>query len=878
MKGIDLYSRKTLFNPIRLQKCSTVIATAVLVAWSSLCFGQQQKKLLPEDYGLWGSLVMGQTSTDGKWASFSMVYDSGGDTLFLKQVVGNKAASFAGGQRGLFTDNNHFVCNTPQGLELVSLRTLKGRNLGLADNFEASKNNIVIHSRLVRTTQRLALDDLKNGKSLVLEGVTGYHYNANANQVAAIVQSEKKFSVTLIDLDAFTAKQIYQSESSISSLHWHHWGKHLAFVQAEKDRLSAIIVYDIKEKKIHTLNISDSRHGLIDGQITNIPFSLQFSDSGEKIAFYIKPNSVAKEKGKGEPQVWNTFDKKIYPAKNAIRDWHDLPKMAIWAVKQERCSMVTSIADPQITLSGQMDFAIVWNTLDKEPDHNGNLEPDYSVVNLSTAQRVPLCAFEGQQVADLSISPDGKLALYFDNQNWWAYEFLTSNYCNLTANLPHSFARNDFNWPATAPAYGSAGWDATGKYVLLYDHYDIWKIVPGGRNQRLTKGREKLQRFRIANSSVYTDKVTNFNGRYAPIIDLKKKVLLQTVKDDIYGYSLLEPTGKITSLINGPEFSSDGVLSQSGEFVCSRQNFDHPPHLIHVPAKGLPARTFYESNKHYFTFGKPEAEKITYSNSKGQVLEGVLFYPLSYDKSRKYPVIVRIYEKQTWEMNKYINPSLYNLSGSNVSNFTGDGYFVFLPDIVYGFGTPGNDALDCVTAAVTKLKKRKDIDMARIGLIGHSFGGYETNYIIGHSNLFAVAVSGAAINDLTSFYHYVIPRLEKPNFFHMETGQFRIGKPFFADPKAYVNASPLFSAGDIKTPLLSWCGINDIQIDKSQTIGFYLAMRRQGKEHIALLYPEEGHILTGAESQRDLTLKIMQWFGHYLKEEALPQWAHPDYR
>lgn len=117
---------------------------------------------------------------------------------------------------------------------------------------------------------------------------------------------------------------------------------------------------------------------------------------------------------------------------------------------------------------------------------------------------------------------------------------------------------------------------------------------------------------------------------------------------------------------------------------------------------------------------------------------------------------------------------MVNGDGFNISNLTVKGYFVLLPDITYDVGNVGFLALECVEAAVKGVKKLAVIDDAKIGLIGHSFGGYETDFIITQSNLFACAIPGAATINYLSSCLSVFQILKIPNFFKMEYGQARM--------------------------------------------------------------------------------------------------------
>ena len=195
-----------------------------------------------------------------------------------------------------------------------------------------------------------------------------------------------------------------------------------------------------------------------------------------------------------------------------------------------------------------------------------------------------------------------------------------------------------------------------------------------------------------------------------------------------------------------------------------------------------------------------------------------------------------------------------------------------MPDIVYEIENPGSSAVDCVVSATKKVIDSESIDRSRIGLTGHSYGGYETDYIITQTDMFAAAVAGAAITDFVNGYLWVVPGYGIPNFYHYEFGQLRIGKSLYEDYPAYLRNSPLYHADKVNTPLLSWAGDQDVQVDHNQTIEFYLALRRLGKINTMLLYPGANHVLMEKKHQEDLTQRIGQWFDYYLKGNKKPEW------
>jgi dipeptidyl aminopeptidase/acylaminoacyl peptidase len=178
-------------------------------------------------------------------------------------------------------------------------------------------------------------------------------------------------------------------------------------------------------------------------------------------------------------------------------------------------------------------------------------------------------------------------------------------------------------------------------------------------------------------------------------------------------------------------------------------------------------------------------------------------------------MVTYIYEKLSNNLHKYCMPSIHSDNGMNISNFTLNGYFVLCPDISYTINEPGKSALDCVTAAINKAQTKGNIDSKRLGLIGHSFGGYEVTYILGQCKIFKAAVAGAPVTDLRSHYLLVNSR-GRPNLDNFEGYQYRITLPFY-DPKFEAN-SPVAFADKIKTPLLIWTSDRDPVVSSYQSI------------------------------------------------------------
>ena len=332
---------------------------------------------------------------------------------------------------------------------------------------------------------------------------------------------------------------------------------------------------------------------------------------------------------------------------------------------------------------------------------------------------------------------------------------------------------------------------------------------------------------------------------------------------------ILPPTAKyVRSLNHNRSFT---------RFSWLEEDYNLPPRLVYKDlgkqSEKEKETVVYQSNKQDTAILSLKREIISYTNSDSIPLKGILYYPLDYDPSKKYPMVVHIYEKQNQLGNRYPYPSYYEGLGFNIRLFLEKGYFVYLPDIVIqGKAGPGLDALDCVNRALDALAHNPLIDKSRIGLIGHSFGGYETDYIATRSSRFAAYVSGAGHSDIiwdaNSFnYNFIAP-----DYVRIEANIYKFGKPFSGDKSLYFKNNPVYHAEKVNAPVLLWSGKEDQNVTADHTMAFYNALRRNGKDVVALFYKDERHNLQQPKSQADLTQRILNWFDFFLKENTECGW------
>jgi dipeptidyl aminopeptidase/acylaminoacyl peptidase len=262
---------------------------------------------------------------------------------------------------------------------------------------------------------------------------------------------------------------------------------------------------------------------------------------------------------------------------------------------------------------------------------------------------------------------------------------------------------------------------------------------------------------------------------------------------------------------------------------------------------------------------------IDYTTSRGDALQAALYYPAGYIAGHRYPTIVTLYERLSDEVHDYVSPS--DMDESNIAIFTELGYCVIAPDIRYRPRDPGVSTVDAVTAAVARAVALGVTDAARVGVIGHSWGAYESAFLATHTvHTFAAAVAGSPITDLISQYgdHHWSTGIAETD--HIETGQQRMQVPYWDDVDAYVRNSPIFGVPNMTTPLLLEAGDQDGEVFWHQSVELYNAARRAGKPVVLLQYLDEDHALDNFDNRRDYQRRILAWFGHFLKSETAPPW------
>lgn len=593
-----------------------------------------------------------------------------------------------------------------------------------------------------------------------------------------------------------------------------------------------------------------------------------------------KANPAAKEKGKDgkakdadDPAtvaIWNARDSEVMP-KQKLSAKRDREKNILCAWHLQNGPFVPLGKDLEEEIvpfeHHQTAYAANWSAYAMERSI-GRPAADVYFVDLTTGNRTKI----QDRLNDdyyLEASPAGHYLFYFHDNNYWTVNTATRAVVNITKTVPTAFADLEADYTIKQkPAFGFAGWTKDDASVILYDKFDLWQVSPDGAHAtKLTDGATEQVRHRYV----------KLNPR-DEFIDTDKPLYLSMfgiwTKKSGYARLTLNASGKPTEehlVWQDKSVTQLGKAKDADVFEYVVQTFTESPNAFVGGADLKAPKQVTKTNPFQNNYAWGKEELIDYKNSHGEHLQGALYYPAGYDPSKKYPMVVYMYEKLSDGLHQYSAPSERNYY--NVGAVTSHGYFMLEPDIVFRPRDPGVSVVDCVTSAVKRVMQMNIIDPKKVGVMGHSWGGFDSVYLATHTtDFFAAAVAGAPITDLVSNYgnHHWSSGIAETD--HIETGQQRMEVPLYEDLQAYIRNSAVFGVQNMTTPLLIEVGDSDGTVFFHQGVELYNIARRAKKNVVLLEYAGEDHGLRKKPNQIDYQRRIFAWFGHYLKDEPAANW------
>jgi dienelactone hydrolase len=477
-------------------------------------------------------------------------------------------------------------------------------------------------------------------------------------------------------------------------------------------------------------------------------------------------------------------------------------------------------------------------------------------------------------------SPDGSKLLYFDDGHFQVLDVASGQVANITKNAPVSFVNVEDDHNIIKPPIAPEGWSADSKHVLLSDLWDVWQVPVTAD----------------ANATAAAVNLTGNGKREAIRYD---RVQLDDDEEGIdlsapqYFTMLGEWTKKGGIARVAPGKPGPEVLAWDDAGYGRLLKAKNAATLVYTRETSKEYPDFYVAdlalkNARRVTDGQPQVEPFAWSAGgklldytsdapttpgnggvKGKKLQAGLYLPANYEPGKKYPTIVYIYEHLSDGFNRFVQPTAY---GFNRSVYTNNGYAVLMPDITYTVNDPGMSAVWCVLPALKAAIATGVVDPARVGLTGHSWGGYQTSFLVTQTNAFKAAIAGAPLTNMVSMYGLVYKNTGVGNMAIFESSQGRFRGGYWDNWDAYVRNSPIAHASKVATPLVIMHNDKDGAVDFTQGVEYYNTLRRLKKPVVMLEYVGENHNLVKPSNRFDYTVRMREYFDHHLKGAPAPAW------
>ena len=735
---------------------------------------------------------------------------------------------------------------------------------------------------------QLVLFQATSGDTICFQNVTEYYYAPKGKSITFIRLSKDSLDraeVLVFDTEKRRTEVIFKQTGTAKKITSDEQGGRFGFLFST----------DTIKEKTYSLYYGSLTTGqpkavvVPDGQDVPVGWSpsenadLAFSENGQFLYLgtnnkpQVEPKDTLLDDEKPVLDIWSWKDKELQPEqKFNLEKENKRTYKAVYLIDK---SKFVQLGDPEIrdvqTIqkgNGRVALGSDPSPYKRESSWTGLSAADYYLIDVETGTNRKIV----QNKSLVMLSPGGNFVVWYNPADSAYYcrstDANSSEIRNLSRTIPASFADERWDSPGEPNPYGIAGWSENDKFVFLYDRYDIWRVDLEGIkvpvNATRNYGRKNSLQLRLQKLNPDEE-----------FIDTGKPVIVSAFDErnksggyftaDLHNYS--DPR---MLLMEDYRFSSLIKAKNAEVLLWTREDVSESPNVWTGNLAFEHRHQLSDANPQQKKFVWPGVRLVHWDSFSGKKLEGLLYFPETIDPEKKYPMIVYFYERNADNLHAYTSPSPTR-STVNRTYYTSNDYIVFVPDITYEIGYPGKAAFDAVISGTQIVSSMFPfIDRQKIGIQGQSWGGYQTAWLITQTDMFAAAMAGAPVSNMTSAYGGIRWESGRSRMFQYEQEQSRIGGTLWDKPLQFIENSPLFYVPKIKTPLLIMHNDNDGAVPWYQGIELFSAMRRLNKPVWMLTYNNEEHNLK-AESwanRMDLTIRMKEFFDHYLKGEPMPVW------
>ena len=752
----------------------------------------------------------------------------------------------------------------------------------------------------------LILKNLKSGVEQRIPLVTSYRFDELGKRLAYATSSKEdggKDGVGVVELEDGATRQIVSGQGNYKNLVFDKLGTQLAFITDRDDyetKHSSWSVYRWKKGQSESkLVATEGTDGVPEDWWVSSTASPFFAESGKYLFCYTapKPDDLDDDEEDEEPKakldLWHWQDPVLQPQQLLqAQQEKDRSYLAAYNLRSKKLFQLADKTVPSVFVDAERksDVALGVSTEKYRKSVSWDMPGyrDVYLVNIRTGEKKMVLE---RIRSNPQLSPDGEFMTWWDteDQHWMALSVNPgSKPRNLTGKIEFPLYNELHDTPNDPAPYGVAGWTTGDKAMLIYDRFDIWSLDPNGSAKPKcvtdSVGRETQTRFRFRQLDSEARSIDPRQPMLLSAFDMPSKdsgfywLRLASAMKDAKGNESKKGSSEKTEqksvekILMLPEQLGGLQKSQDADrVVFTRSTFQRFPDIWASDTDFKTIERISEANPQQDDYAWGTVELTKWSATDGQEIDGLLYKPDDFDPSQKYPLMVYFYERNSDNLHRHHVPA----AGRSIINFSfyvSRGYVVFVPDIPYKTGEPGPSAANAVLPGVQHVVDMGFIDEKRIGTQGHSWGGYQTAYLVTQTDIFACAESGAPVSNMTSAYGGIRWSSGLSRMFQYERTQSRIGDTLWNAREKYIANSPLFFVDKINTPLLILHNDEDGAVPWYQGIEMFVAMRRLEKPAWLLNYNGNPHWVMGRENRLDFAKRMQQFFDHYLKDEPMPEW------
>ena len=738
-------------------------------------------------------------------------------------------------------------------------------------------------------------DDKEDGSALVLlnlatgdetryDLVADYEFAEEA-AVLAFTTSTKDGSgdgAYVVPLDDLTRRALLDGEGPYEQLALSKDGAQVAFLTDRDDSAAEQPEFALYRAAAPDWRAEPLAHadtvGVPDGWWVSEHGDVRFSEGGALLYFGTAPRPEPEaddetlEEDRVTLDIWNWKDPYLQPMQLVQADDERKRTYATAAHLDSGTVVQLGTTDiPTVRFAAESDAAHALGVTDTPYRQLLSWDGRYNdlyAVDLANGERRPLAEKVGR-FARAAISPAGKYAAWWNGaeRQWKVVHLDDGAPLTASAAVPHPVWNELDDHPHDPPPYGSAGWTADDGAFLFYDRFDVWRFEPeSGRTVNLTAGagRASQIRFRYARTEPELDHIPEGETLWRAFHDQNKQGGFYRGRTD-------GEASPVEIVMADKSFRLRGKAKDADRWLLTREDFREFPDLWVTEGGITDMQQVSDANPQQADYAWGSAELVEWTSNDGVELQGMLFKPDGFDPANEYPLLVYFYERMSDGLYTWRTPRPGSSSVS-VPFYVSRGYVMFIPDIPYEIGYPGESALDAVVPGVLSILDEGYVDRDRIGVQGHSWGGYQIAYMITKTDLFAAAEAGAPVSNMTSAYGGIRWQTGMSRMFQYEQTQSRIGGSLWEATAEYLHNSPLFYADKIRTPVLMMHNDDDGAVPWYQGIELFVALRRLQKPAWLLNYNGEGHGLRRDANRKDWAIRMQQFFDHYLQDAPAPVW------